>query len=90
MLEGLEPTWSGTGLQYPEAPHLFERHGTWYLLIAEGDTERGHAVSIARGPSPAGPWQPCPGNPIIQLDTFWNRALGGFRDVTNKETEEKQ
>jgi len=23
-----------------------------------------------------------------QLDTFWNRALGGYRDVIDKETEE--
>jgi beta-xylosidase len=65
VLSGPEPTWSGTGLQYPEAPHLFERGGTWYLLIAEGGTERGHAASIARGPSPVGPWESCPHNPII-------------------------
>jgi xylan 1,4-beta-xylosidase len=65
VLSGPEPTWSGTGLQYPEAPHLFERDGAWYLLIAEGGTERGHAVSIARGPSATGPWEPCPHNPII-------------------------
>lgn len=65
VLEGPEPTWSGTGLQYPEAPHLFERDGTWYLLISEGGTERGHAVSIARGPSPTGPWESCPANPIL-------------------------
>lgn len=60
-----EPTWSGTGLQFPEAPHLFERAGTWYLVIAEGGTERGHAVSVARGPSPTGPWEGCPANPIL-------------------------
>lgn len=65
ILEGPEPIWSGTGLQYPEAPHLFERDGTWYLLIAEGGTERGHAVSIARGASPVGPWEGCPANPIL-------------------------
>jgi xylan 1,4-beta-xylosidase len=65
VLEGPEPTWSGTGLQYPEAPHLYERDGTWYLLIAEGGTHTGHAVSIARGPSPTGPWEGCPANPIL-------------------------
>ena len=58
-------TWSGTGLQYPEAPHLYRHGGYWYLLIAEGGTERGHAVSVARGPSPAGPWEGCPANPIV-------------------------
>ncbi|MET0903647.1 MAG: glycoside hydrolase family 43 protein [Acidimicrobiales bacterium] len=65
VLEGPEVTWSGTGLQYPEAPHLLQRDGTWYLLIAEGGTERGHAVSIARGPSPIGPWESDPANPIL-------------------------
>jgi xylan 1,4-beta-xylosidase len=63
--DGPDPTWAGTGLQYPEAPHLFERAGTWYLLIAEGGTERGHAVSVARGPSPVGPWEGCQANPIV-------------------------
>jgi beta-xylosidase len=65
VLEAPQPTWSGIGLQFPEAPHLFQRDGTWYLLIAEGGTERGHAVSVARGPSPAGPWEGCPDNPIV-------------------------
>jgi beta-xylosidase len=65
VLSGPELTWSGTGLQYPEAPHLFEHDGTWYLMVAEGGTERGHAESIARGPSLLGPWEPCPHNPII-------------------------
>ncbi|MEU8138895.1 glycoside hydrolase family 43 protein [Streptodolium elevatio] len=65
ILEGPYPTWSGTGLQFPEAPHLFRRGDWWYLLLAEGGTERGHAVSIARGPSPQGPWEPCPANPVL-------------------------
>jgi xylan 1,4-beta-xylosidase len=60
-----ELTWSGTGLQYPEAPHLYERDGVWYLLIAEGGTQSGHCVSIARGPAPTGPWEPAPTNPIL-------------------------
>jgi xylan 1,4-beta-xylosidase len=65
VLESPRRLWSGTGLQFPEAPHLFEIDGTWYLLIAEGGTGPGHAVSIARGPSPAGPFEGCPHNPIL-------------------------
>jgi len=65
VLDGPEAAWSGTGLQYPESPHLIERDGTWYLLIAEGGTHAGHAVSVARGPSPVGPWESCPANPIL-------------------------
>lgn len=55
----------GTGLAYPEGPHVFRRGGQWYLLFAEGGTERGHCVSIARGPSPSGPFELCPANPIL-------------------------
>jgi beta-xylosidase len=65
FLSGPDLTWSGTGLQYPEAPHLYEREGVWYLLIAEGGTHGGHCVSVARGPSPVGPWEAAPTNPIL-------------------------
>ena len=65
LLGGPDRTWSGTGLQYPEAPHLLERDGTWYLLIAEGGTHGGHGVSVARAPSPVGPWEGAPANPIL-------------------------
>jgi len=58
--------WSGTpGAHAPEAPHLYRIGEYWYLLIAEGGTERGHGVSIARGAAPDGPFEPCPANPII-------------------------
>jgi beta-xylosidase len=58
--------WSGTpGAKAPEAPHLYRIGEYWYLLIAEGGTERGHGVSIARGTSPNGPFEPCPANPIL-------------------------
>ncbi|QKJ20621.1 glycoside hydrolase family 43 protein [Microbacterium hominis] len=57
--------WSGTGLMFPEAPHLYEIDGAWYLMIAEGGTERGHSISIARGASPEGPFEGAPGNPLV-------------------------
>ena len=66
--KALEPPrslWSGTGLKFPEAPHLYHRGDRWYLLIAEGGTERGHGVSIARGPSPEGPFEGHPANPVL-------------------------
>ena len=65
VLSAPEPTWNGTGMHCPEAPHLYEIEGMWYLMIAEGGTERGHCVSIARAPSPTGPWESCPHNPIL-------------------------
>ncbi len=65
LLEEPVDTWSGTGLQHPEGPHLYQIDEWWYLMIAEGGTGSGHAVSIARGPSPTGPWTSCPFNPIL-------------------------
>ena len=57
--------WSGTGLKFPEAPHLYRHDGYWYLMIAEGGTERGHGISVARGPAPDGPFEGGPGNPVV-------------------------
>ncbi|WP_310432051.1 glycoside hydrolase family 43 protein [Streptomyces sp. 3330] len=58
--------WSGSpGAKAPEAPHLYRIGDHWYLLIAEGGTERCHSVSIARGRTPTGPFEPCPANPIL-------------------------
>lgn len=57
--------WPGTGGRFPEGPHLYKIHGCYYLLIAEGGTEYGHMVTIARAKTPWGPFLPCPGNPIL-------------------------
>ncbi|GHI63412.1 glycoside hydrolase family 43 protein [Streptomyces asoensis] len=58
--------WSGApGAKAPEAPHLYRIGDYWYLLIAEGGTERCHGVSIARGRTPTGPFEPCPDNPVL-------------------------
>ena len=57
--------WSGTGLKFPEAPHIYHRGDYWYLMIAEGGTERGHGVSIGRGSSPEGPFEGHPANPVL-------------------------
>jgi xylan 1,4-beta-xylosidase len=62
--------WSGTpGARYPEAPHLYRIGDFWYLLIAEGGTERGHCVSVARSLSPDGPFQATDGS-------WWMVLLG--------------
>jgi len=75
-LEQPRSLWSGTGLKFPEAPHLYRRGGYWYLVIAEGGTERGHAVSVARGPSPEGPFEGHPANPVLS-------ASGTSRPIQN-------
>ena len=57
--------WSGTGLAAPEAPHLYRVDGWWYLLIAEGGTERGHTIAVARARTIDGEWEGAPHNPIL-------------------------
>lgn len=57
--------WTGTGLQWPEGPHLYEVDGQWYLLIAEGGTERGHVICVAKSARPEGPFLSHPNNPIF-------------------------
>nr|WP_277605494.1 glycoside hydrolase family 43 protein [Glycomyces sp. L485] len=59
------PVWQGTGLAASEAPHLYRIGGHWYLMLAEGGTERGHTVTVARGDSPQGPFESCPDNPVF-------------------------
>lgn len=59
------PLWRGTGLAHAEGPHRFRRGDYWYLVIAEGGTHAGHAVSIARARSIDGPFEPHPANPLF-------------------------
>lgn len=64
-LEEPRHMWSGTGLMFPEAPHVYKVGDWWYLMIAEGGTERGHSESIARSKSINGPFEGAPNNPIL-------------------------
>lgn len=57
--------WYGTGGRYPEAPHIYKKDGWYYLLIAEGGTEFGHGVTIARSRHVDGPYIGAPHNPIL-------------------------
>ncbi|SFF32471.1 alpha-N-arabinofuranosidase [Paenibacillus algorifonticola] len=57
--------WQGTGGAYPEGPHIYRIGGKIYLIIAEGGTENGHMVTVARSDNPWGPYESCPYNPIL-------------------------
>jgi xylan 1,4-beta-xylosidase len=57
--------WEGTGGAHPEGPHLYKINGYYYLMIAEGGTEYGHMVTIARSEQPFGPYASHPNNPIL-------------------------
>lgn len=59
------PIFEGTELGCTEGPHLYQANGYYYLLLAEGGTEYGHAVTIARAKNITGPYELHPNNPII-------------------------
>ena len=57
--------WKGDGGRYPEAPHIYNKDGWYYLMIAEGGTELAHSITIARSRDIYGPYESNPGNPIL-------------------------
>ncbi len=65
MLGAPRQLWQGTGLSAPEGPHLYRVNGWWYLLLAEGGTERGHTATIARARSLDEPFESAPNNPFL-------------------------
>lgn len=66
-----EPLW-------PEAPHIYKVNDYYYLLIAEGETEHFHSVSIARSKELKGPYQSYKGNPVLT-----QRHLGMHVSIAN-------
>ena len=47
---------TGTGIGFTEAPHIYKRDGYYHLLVAEGGTGWGHAVTMARSRALMGPY----------------------------------
>ena len=56
---------AGSELGFTEGPHIYQRNGWYYLITAEGGTEYGHAVTMARSRDIVGPYELHPQNPII-------------------------
>lgn len=55
----------GTEMGVTEGPHLYKKDGWYYLMTAEGGTEYGHAITIARSKRLTGPYEVHPNNPLI-------------------------
>ncbi len=55
----------GTSLGFTEGPHLYKRDGWYHLLVAEGGTERNHAVVMARSRDLFGPYDVHPDGPVL-------------------------
>ena len=55
----------GSPLGFTEGPHLYKRDGYYHILVAEGGTERNHAVVMARSRSLFGPYDLHPDGPVL-------------------------
>ncbi len=53
-----------------EAPHLYKKGGSYYLMCAEGGTGGWHSEVIFKSDSPKGPFIPAPSNPILTQRYF--------------------
>ena len=80
----------GTSLGFTEGPHLYKRHGWYYLLTAEGGTGWGHAVTLARSREMTGPYELHPDVHILtsrhRPDAELQRA--GHADLVETQTGE--
>ncbi|RMI06865.1 glycoside hydrolase family 43 protein [Cellulomonas triticagri] len=61
-----------------EGPHLYLRDGRYWLIAAEGGTERNHAVTAASAPAVTGPYATDPRSPLLT-----HRHLGPGHPVQN-------
>jgi len=59
--------WQGAmrNAYWPEGPHLYKKDGYYYILTAEGGTERNHSIMISRSKTLWGPYEGAPQNPIL-------------------------
>jgi len=64
--------------QWVEGPHLYRRDGRYWLIAAEGGTERHHAVTAASADAVTGPYATDPRSPLLT-----HRHLGPGFPVQN-------
>lgn len=77
--------WQGTGGKFPEGPHIYKIGDWYYMLIAEGGTERGHAVAIARSKNIAGPFEGDPkGILLSNRGTDYTLQQTGHADLVQR------
>lgn len=55
----------GSSLGITEGPHLYQRFGYYFLVVAEGGTGEAHAVTVARSRQLFGPYEVSPHNPLL-------------------------
>ena len=83
LLGDIRQIWNGTEGGFLEAPHLYHIDGWYYLLAAEGGTNFGHMVTVARSRDVWGPYESFEGNPVLtnRNDTTKRIACAGHGDL---------
>jgi beta-xylosidase len=76
-----EVLWAGMGGLAPEGPHVYKKDGWYYLLIAEGGTGLGHAVTMARSQTVHGPYEPYPDPVLTNANTTQYFQTVGHADL---------
>jgi xylan 1,4-beta-xylosidase len=82
---------AGTPIGFTEGPHVYKRGGYYHLLVAEGGTMYGHAVTMARSKNLEGPYEVHPDTYVItsrnRPDVMLQRAgHGDLVDTKDGET----
>ncbi len=65
----------GSSFGITEGPHIYKKDGYYYLLTAEGGTEYGHAVTMARSTDIKGPYSVSPNHPLVSSRSHPNYYL---------------
>jgi len=76
----------GTSLGFTEGPNLYKKDGWYYLIVAEGGTSYGHAVTVARSRTLTGPYAADPAGPMLTsrrhpLDPLQKAGHGSIVEV---------
>lgn len=70
MVGEAKVVYHGSGWGSAEGPHLMKKDEYYYILAAEGGTERHHSVCVARAKNIWGPYEVSPYTPMI---TAWEQ-----------------
>jgi len=65
LIGGRRLIFRGTSIGFTEGPHLYKRGGYYHLLVAEGGTFWGHAVTVARSRNIDGPYEVHPDTYVL-------------------------
>ena len=74
--------WYGDIKRASEGPHILQKDGWYYIIMAEGGTGMTHQISVGRARTLDGPYESCPYDPILhQYDPNGTLQKSGHGDL---------